>query len=106
MLAIPLPLPLLFLDTHSQYNLSDVKSCASSSAFLSSGPFVLVIPLSSLRMALTISLEDNPALYSFDEISIEEFVFEKFFHSTGVFSYFYLTSACLMMSAFNFPKYF
>ena len=41
---------LSFLDTYSQCHLPDVRSCASSSIFLSSGSFVWVSLLSILRM--------------------------------------------------------
>ena len=48
------PLPSSFLDTYSLCHLSDIKSCASSSAFLSSGPFIEILPLSISRMVASI----------------------------------------------------
>ena len=53
MLVSPPPPP-SFLDTYSLCHLSNVKPCASSSTYLSSGSFANVLPLSILSMVQSI----------------------------------------------------
>ena len=67
-----------YLGTFRQCHRSDIRPCASSSAFLSTGPFVEVLPSSISRMVpSTLQAGDNPGVYYFEEIPAAEIYFEK-----------------------------
>ena len=89
------PLSPFFLDTYfvSLCHLSNIRPCASSYTFLSSGWFFWILPWSILRMVSNILQEVLLGVYSIDEISAAELVFQKFsFSSEVLFSYFFLWS--------------
>ena len=89
MLATPL-FPSI-LDIVFQCHLLDVKLWASSSTFLSSGPFVWVPPLSISRMAQVSYKEDCPGVF-FNEISAAENWFQVFLFIWDTLFLFFLSS--------------
>ena len=64
MLASPLPSSFLSF-TYNLCHLLDVKHCVSSSTFLSTGPFVLVLPLPTLGMVPSILQREQSMCLSF-----------------------------------------
>ena len=90
------------------YHLRDVRSYVSSWVFLSSGLFVEVLLLSALRMVPSILGRDQPRRLSlcWDFCYIVWFWVIFSFSWGSVFFIFSFISACLMVPAFNIPKYF
>ena len=90
-------------------HLSDLRPCASSSTFSSSGSFDGVPSLSILRMTQNTwtPYEGNCSdVYIFDNISATEFGLEKFSHSSRLLSYFFFRVRLLDWILFQYSQVF
>ena len=95
-----------FLDTYCYYHLSGVKPCASSSAFLSTDPFVWIPLLSILRMVPSILQRRLPRCLSFWWCFCSRAWSRKAFSFFwGTHFLFFFNLLFLMMSASNIPWY-